>query len=78
MVTGLQGQAGFVVWGGNVVDTLGVICTNLATGGVYTSPTVGNATPTPGYSISCPAGQKGIGIEGGQGGLLDRIALRCQ
>ena len=78
VVTGLQGQAGFVVWGGNVVDTLGVICTDLAIGGVYTSPTVGNATPTPGYSISCPVGQHGIGIEGGQGALLDRIALRCQ
>jgi hypothetical protein len=79
VVTGLQGKAGIVTFGGNVVDTLGVICQNLATGAVFTSTTVGNdAGGTTPYSISCPAGKHGIGIEGGQGSLLDRIALRCQ
>src|ERR1019366_7439262 len=47
------------------------------TGAVYVSPTVSNPTPTPALEINCPAGQKVVGIEGGQGSLLDRIGIYC-
>ena len=76
-MTGIHGLAGTVVWGGNVVDTLGVRCTNVVTGAVYTSGTVGNATPANPFSINCNPGQEVVGISGGQGGLLDRIGIYC-
>jgi hypothetical protein len=76
-MTGIHGLAGTVVWGGNVVDTLGVTCTHVVTGAVYQSGTVGNATPANPFSINCNPGQEVVGIAGGQGGLLDRIGIYC-
>ncbi|MEX2663549.1 MAG: hypothetical protein WD227_16580, partial [Vicinamibacterales bacterium] len=78
-MTGIHGRAGEVLWGGNVVDTLGVVCTNPVTSAVVSSAAVGNAAPlaVP-FTLSCPAGKQVIGIFGGQGGLLDRIGIVCQ
>ncbi len=75
---GVHGRAGTVLWGGNVVDTLGVTCRNATTGIVSQTPTIGGASPsaTP-FAITCPAGQEVIAIGGGQGGLLDRISIYC-
>ncbi len=83
VMTGIHGMAGQVIWGGTVVDSLGVTCTDLSTGTIVTSPTVGLETPlypgsTTPYAISCPAGMAVAGIAGGQGGLLDWIGLRCR
>lgn len=78
VMTGIHGRAGTVLWGGNVVDTLGVTCTDLITAAVYTSPTVGNAAPLASpFAINCPAGREVVGITGGQGGLLDGIGIYC-
>ena len=77
VMTGIHGRAGIVRWGGNVVDTLGVTCTNLISAAVFTSPTVGDSWGTALFAINCPAGQEVVGIAGGQGGLLDRIGIYC-
>jgi hypothetical protein len=76
-MTGIHGLAGTVVWGGNVVDTIGVTCTSVTTGAVYQSGTVGNQTPANPFSLNCAAGKEVVGIAGGQGGLLDRIGIYC-
>jgi hypothetical protein len=67
-----------VLWGGTVVDTLGVTCTDLVTNTVHSSPTVGNASFGTSFSLNCSTGKRAVGVKGGQGGLLDRIALVCQ
>lgn len=77
VMTGIHGRAGIVRWGGNVVDTLGVTCTNLVSFAVFTSATVGDSWGTPLFAINCPAGQEVVGIAGGQGGLLDRVGIYC-
>jgi hypothetical protein len=77
VMTGIHGRAGIVRWGGNVVDTLGVTCTDLISAAVFTSPTVGDSWGTALFAINCPAGQEVVGIAGGQGGLLDRIGIYC-
>ena len=76
-MTGIHGRAGIVRWGGNVVDTLGVTCTNIASGAVFTSAAVGDSWGTGLFGLNCPAGQEVVGIAGGQGGLLDRIGVYC-
>ena len=77
-MTGVHGLAGIVLFGGNVVDTLGVRCTD-RTGEVISTPTVGIPAPgTSPFSLNCPAGKNVVGIFGGQGGLLDRIGISCQ
>ena len=78
VITGLHGRAGTVVWGGTVVDTLGVTCTNLATGAVQSTPEVGNSAGAPFFALNCPAGQHVVGLQGRQGALLDQIAIICQ
>jgi hypothetical protein len=78
VITGLHGRAGTVVWGGTVVDTLGVTCTNLASGAIQATPEVGNSAGAPVFTIGCPAGQHVVGIQGRQGALLDQIAIICQ
>jgi hypothetical protein len=77
-LTGVHGTAGTVRAGVQVIDTLGVQCTNLATGARHSSPTVGIPSETPPFALACPAGTVVKGIEGGQGSLLDRISIRCQ
>jgi hypothetical protein len=64
--------------GANLVDTLGVRCTNLATGVEFTSPRVGLASETPPFTLNCPAGTVIQAIQGRQGLLLDSIAISCQ
>ena len=77
-MTGLHGRAGIVLFGGNIVDTLGVRCTD-RTGEVFTSQAVGNPAPAAEpFSLSCPAGKSVVGIFGGQGSLLDRIGIFCK
>jgi hypothetical protein len=67
-----------VLFGGEVVDTLGVLCTDKS-GEVITSQTVGiPALGTSPFGLSCPAGKSVVGIFGGQGSLLDRIGIYCQ
>jgi len=75
---GVHGRAGQVLWGGNVVDTLGTICRDVVTSAVTQTATVGNPAPLASpFSLMCPAGEEVIAIGGGQGGLLDRIEIYC-
>jgi hypothetical protein len=77
-LTGVHGRAGAVLFGGEVVDTLGVLCTDRS-GEVVTSQTVGNPAPaTSPFTLSCPAGKHVVGMFGGQGVVLDRIGISCQ
>jgi hypothetical protein len=78
-ITGLHGRAGTVLWGGFVVDTLGVTCRNPKTGAAVNLGPVGNAAPNANpFTLSCEAGKSVVAIYGGQGGLLDRIGIYCQ
>jgi hypothetical protein len=77
-LTGVHGQAGTVLWGGFVVDTLGAKCKNPITLATYQSPTAGNSAGAPAFALDCPPGKVVAGLFGGQGGLLDRIGLICR
>jgi hypothetical protein len=77
-MTGVHGRVGTVLFGGEVVDTLGVRCTD-ESGEVVTSQTVGIPAPgTSPFGLGCPAGKTVVGIFGGQGRVLDRIGIYCQ
>jgi hypothetical protein len=78
-LTGVHGTAGIVLWGGNVVDTLGVTCTTLGFTEQYRPPAVGAPAPgTAAFSLDCPAGKRLVGIRGQQGALLDQITIACK
>jgi hypothetical protein len=74
-MTGIFGEAGNVGWG-VVVDGLGVQCTDVTNGTVWTSGMVGGQATTP-FNFTCPAGGEAIGFAGGFGGVLDRIGVVC-
>jgi len=77
-VTGIHGRSGSS-WGGVVVDTLGVTCTNLLTNATVNLGPVGNVgTSSTPFAFSCPAGTQVFGIQGKSGGLLDQLSIRCR
>ena len=79
VMTGVHGRAGIVTWGGNVVDTLGVTCTDLASTEAYNTPATGVPSgETALFSLNCPAGTRLVGIQGRQGALLDQITIACR
>ena len=72
-MTGVQGLAGIVLFGGNVVDTLGVRCTD-RTGEVITTPAVGIPAPgTSPFSLNCPAGKTWWGFSEARAACWNRI-----
>jgi hypothetical protein len=73
--TGIHGLAGPTTEGNIViVDTLGSFCSDGARFGAAGEVTPGTAR----FELVCPTGQSVVGIRGGFGALLDRLAIVCQ
>ena len=73
-VTGVFGSVRAPGW----IDTLGVTCTNLSTAAATNRGPVATYDAGAAFTLSCPVGRNVIGLEGGQGALMDRISIRCQ
>jgi hypothetical protein len=84
IVSGIFGQSGPALGAGttNVIDMLGVHCTDLTTQESEALGPVGlqgiRQTGTGTFLRSCPAGTRLTGIQGRKGAVLDSIALICQ
>ena len=73
-ITGVFGQ----IKAPGYIDRLGVTCRNLSTFAATNLGPVAGDDGGAGFSLSCPAGQKVVGLQGRQGALMDQISLRCQ
>jgi hypothetical protein len=84
VITGIFGLAAPALGPGttNIIDMLGVHCTNLTTHEDEALGPVGvqnvRATGTGTFLRSCPAGTHVVGIQGRKGSVLDAIAIVCQ
>jgi len=61
----------------SIVKTLGVTCANPDGSSPVSLGPAGYGAGTP-FTLSCPAGQAAVGMEGRQGWNMDQIALRCR
>jgi uncharacterized protein YjbI with pentapeptide repeats len=84
VITGIFGFAAPALGPGttNIIDMLGVHCTNLTTHEDDALGPVGvqniRTTATGTFLKSCPAGTRVVGIQGRKGNVLDAIAIVCQ
>jgi hypothetical protein len=79
VMTGIFGKAGTATFGGDVVDSLGITCTDVVSNATTNVGPTGIESPgsTP-FSMICPAGQRVAGIQGRLGALLDQLAIVCK
>ena len=63
----------------NIVDQLGVVCTDFSSGNEFFSNLVGNqGTAAQPSTFRCPGSTTATGFQGRQGALLDQVQLVCR